>query len=63
MAAYAIGRLQRREPPWLQAYGPKTLALVHQHGGFWCPSSIVQNQTDQGTSLALTASFLVFSFP
>jgi uncharacterized protein (DUF1330 family) len=33
MAAYAIGRLEMRDPSWLQEYGPKTLALVAKHGG------------------------------
>jgi uncharacterized protein (DUF1330 family) len=33
MAAYAIGRLEMRDPSWLQEYGPKTAALVAKHGG------------------------------
>ena len=33
MAAYAIGRLEMRDPSWLQEYGPKTTALVAKHGG------------------------------
>ncbi|ETX05575.1 MAG: hypothetical protein ETSY2_22175 [Candidatus Entotheonella gemina] len=33
MAAYAIGRLQMRDPSWLAEYGPKTAALVEKHGG------------------------------
>ena len=33
MAAYAIGRLQMRDPAWLQEYGAKTPALVAKHGG------------------------------
>ena len=33
MAAYAIGRLQMRNPAWLQEYGSKTPALVAKHGG------------------------------
>jgi uncharacterized protein (DUF1330 family) len=33
MMAYAIGRLEMREPSWLQEYGPKTAALVEKHGG------------------------------
>jgi len=31
--AYAIGRLQMRDPSWLAEYGPKTSALVKKHGG------------------------------
>jgi uncharacterized protein (DUF1330 family) len=33
MAAYAIGRLEIRDPSWLQDYGPQTAALVAKHGG------------------------------
>ncbi len=33
MAAYAIGRLEMRDPSWVQEYGPKTQALVAKHGG------------------------------
>jgi uncharacterized protein (DUF1330 family) len=33
MAAYAIGRLEMRDPSWRQEYGPKTAALVEKHGG------------------------------
>ena|SRR5438876_3571726 len=33
MAAYAIGRLDMRDPSWVQAYGPKTAALVEKYGG------------------------------
>jgi uncharacterized protein (DUF1330 family) len=33
MAAYAIGRLDMRDPSWAQEYGPKTAALVAKYGG------------------------------
>ena len=33
MAAYAIGRLQMRDPSWRAEYGPKTAELVKKHGG------------------------------
>lgn len=33
MAAYAIGRLQMRNPSWVTEYGPKTGELVKKHGG------------------------------
>ena len=33
MAAYAIGRLQMRDPSWMAEYVPKTAALVEKHGG------------------------------
>jgi uncharacterized protein (DUF1330 family) len=33
MAAYAIGRLQMRDPSWVAEYGPKVTELVKKHGG------------------------------
>ena len=33
MPAYAIGRLQMRNPSWAAEYGPKTAELVKKHGG------------------------------
>jgi uncharacterized protein (DUF1330 family) len=33
MAAYAIGRLQLRDPSWTAEYMPKTAELVEKHGG------------------------------
>jgi uncharacterized protein (DUF1330 family) len=33
MPAYAIGRLEMRDPSWRTEYGPKTAALVQKHGG------------------------------
>jgi uncharacterized protein (DUF1330 family) len=33
MPAYAIGRLQMRDPSWAGEYGPKTAELVKKHGG------------------------------
>jgi uncharacterized protein (DUF1330 family) len=33
MPAYAIGRLQMRDPSWVAEYGPKTGELVKKHGG------------------------------
>ncbi len=33
MPAYAIGRLEMRDPSWLQEYGPQTAALIAKHGG------------------------------
>jgi uncharacterized protein (DUF1330 family) len=33
MPAYAIGRLEMRDPSWVKEYGPKTAALVQKHGG------------------------------
>jgi uncharacterized protein (DUF1330 family) len=33
MPAYAIGRLQMRDPSWATEYGPKVAELVKKHGG------------------------------
>jgi uncharacterized protein (DUF1330 family) len=33
MVAYAIGRLEMRDPSWVQEYGPKVNTLVAKHGG------------------------------
>ena len=33
MAAYAIGRVQMRDPSWVKDYGPKTGELIIKHGG------------------------------
>jgi uncharacterized protein (DUF1330 family) len=33
MPAYAIGRLQMRDPSWRAEYGPKVAELVKKHGG------------------------------
>ena len=33
MTAYAIGRLQMRDPSWVDEYRPKTMELVKKHGG------------------------------
>jgi uncharacterized protein (DUF1330 family) len=33
MPAYAIGRLQMRDPSWVAEYGPKTAELVGKYGG------------------------------
>ena len=33
MAAYAIGRLEMRDPSWVHEYGTKTAALVAKYGG------------------------------
>ncbi len=33
MPAYVIGRVEVRDPSWLEEYGPKVQALVQKHGG------------------------------
>ena len=33
MPAYLIGRVEIRDPAWLEEYGPKVQALVQKHGG------------------------------
>ena len=33
MPAYLIGRVEVRDPVWVEEYGPKVQALVQKHGG------------------------------
>ena len=33
MPAYLIGRVEVRDPAWVEEYGPKVQALVQKHGG------------------------------
>jgi uncharacterized protein (DUF1330 family) len=61
MAAYAIGRLDMRNPSWVQEYGPKTAALVAKYGGKY----LVRSQTVErleGTG-KLPSVVVVLEFP
>ena len=33
MPAYLVGRVEVRDPSWVEEYGPKVQALVQKHGG------------------------------
>ena len=61
MAAYAIGRLEMRDPSWVREYGPKTAALVAKYGGKY----LVRSQTVErleGTD-KLPSVVVVLEFP
>lgn len=61
MAAYAIGRLEMRDPSWLQEYGPKTAALVAKHGGKYLVRGGAMEQLE-GTG-QLPSVIVVLEFP
>jgi uncharacterized protein (DUF1330 family) len=61
MAAYAIGRVEMRDPSWLQEYGPKTAALVAQHGGKFLVRGGAMEQLE-GTG-QLPSVIVVLEFP
>jgi uncharacterized protein (DUF1330 family) len=61
MMAYAIGRLEMREPSWLQEYGPKTAALVEKHGGRYLVRGGAMERLE-GTS-QLPSVLVVLEFP
>jgi uncharacterized protein (DUF1330 family) len=61
MAAYAIGRLQMRDPAWLQEYGSKTPALVAKYGGkYLVRGSGIERLEGSGT---LPSVVVVLEFP
>ena len=61
MAAYAIGRLQMRDPSWLAEYGPKTQALVEKHGGTYLVRGGAMEQLEGGGELP--SVMVVLEFP
>lgn len=61
MAAYAIGRLDMRNPSWVQEYGPKTTALVAKHGGkYLVRGGAMERLEGSGT---LPSVIVVLEFP
>ena len=60
MPAYAIGRLQMRDPSWVAEYGPKTAALVAKHGGRYLVRGVAERLEGHG---ALPSSIVVLEFP
>jgi uncharacterized protein (DUF1330 family) len=61
MAAYAIGRLDMRNPSWVQEYGPKTAALVAKHGGkYLVRGGAMERLEGSGT---LPSLIVVLEFP
>lgn len=61
MAAYAIGRLNMRNPSWVQEYGPKTAALVQKHGGKYLVRGGAMERLEG--SGALPSVMVVLEFP
>jgi uncharacterized protein (DUF1330 family) len=61
MPAYLVGRVDVRNPSWLEEYGPKTAALVEKHGGKYL---VRGGDADvvEGTSPAPSA-LVVIEFP
>jgi uncharacterized protein (DUF1330 family) len=61
MAAYAIGRLEMRNPSWVQEYGPKTAALVAKyHGKYLVRGGKIDRLEGTGT---LPSVMVVLEFP
>jgi uncharacterized protein (DUF1330 family) len=61
MPAYAIGRLQMRDPSWLAEYAPKTAALTTKHGGrFAVRGGAMERLEGHG---ALPSAIVVLEFP
>jgi uncharacterized protein (DUF1330 family) len=61
VAAYVIGRLEMRNPSWLEEYGPKTAALVEKHGGkFLIRGGAMERLEGAGT---LPSVVVVLEFP
>lgn len=61
MAAYAIGRLQMRDPSWMAEYGPKTAALVEKHGGKYLARGGAMEQLEGEGDLP--SAVVVLEFP
>jgi uncharacterized protein (DUF1330 family) len=62
MAAYAIGRLQMRDPSWVAEYGPKTAELVKKHGGRYLVRGGAAMERLEGQG-ALPNVIVVLEFP
>ncbi len=61
MPAYAIGRLQMRDPSWVEEYGPKTAALVEKYGGkYLVRGGAMETLEGDGT---LPSLMVVLEFP
>jgi uncharacterized protein (DUF1330 family) len=61
MAAYAIGRLEMRDPSWRAGYGPKAAELVAKHGGrYLARGGAMERLEGQG---ALPSSIVILEFP
>ena len=61
MPAYVIGRLQLRDPSWLERYRAKVPSLVTKHGGRYLARG-GKAETLEG-SAPLPSSFVILEFP
>lgn len=61
MPAYAIGRLQMRDPSWLEKYRGTVPGLVAKHGGKYLVRGNVMEVLEGGTPLP--TSMVVIEFP
>ena len=61
MPAYAIGRLQMRDPSWVSEYGAKIQPLVAKHGGRYLVRGGAM-ETAEGKT-ALPSVIVVLEFP
>jgi uncharacterized protein (DUF1330 family) len=61
MPAYVIGRVQMRNPSWVQEYGQKIQPLLQKHGGRYLvrPGKM---ETLEGTA-SLPSGIVVLEFP
>jgi uncharacterized protein (DUF1330 family) len=61
MPAYAIGRLQMRDPSWAKEYGTRIQALLTKHGGRYLVRA-GKMETVEG-STPLPSAIVVLEFP
>jgi uncharacterized protein (DUF1330 family) len=62
MPAYAIGRLEMRDPSWVKEYMPKTAELVAKHGGRYLTRGGAAMARLEGQG-ALPSAIVVLEFP
>lgn len=61
MAAYIIGRLQMRDPSWVERYRATVPSLVARHGGRYLARGGAMERLEGGAPLP--TSFVVLEFP
>lgn len=60
MPAYFIGRVEMRDPSWVEEYGPKVQALVQKHGGRYL---VRGGEMDVVEGTAAASVMVVIEFP
>lgn len=61
MPAYVIGRLQMRDPSWLEKYREKVPALIDKHGGRYVARGGAMEKLEG--SAELPSAMVVLEFP